>query len=303
MIGVDWGSSGFRAYRLAADGAIRDRRATACGIADLKPGDHAALLQRDIGDWLQQDDDGPVLLCGMIGSRQGWVEAPYLPCPFAPADLARHMTSVTLAARPALIVPGLSCDWPDGSADVMRGEETQIFGLAEMLTGPAMLCMPGTHSKHVWLRDGRIERFATAMTGEVFALLSRHGLLAALLQAAPAGTDMDAAAFVAGVARSGRPGGLLQHLFGIRADRLFDRLAAPAAADFLSGLLIGHELRGTDWAAAGEGRPVTIVAAPDLARRYHVAYEALGIAAQSGPEDAAARGLYRLGRLIREDLA
>src|SRR3546814_18000939 len=88
--------------------------------------------------------------------------------------LFRHMASVTLAGRPALIVPGLSCERPDGSADVMRGEETQIFGLAESLAGPAMLCMPGTHSKHVWLRDGRIERFAPAMTGEVFALLSRH---------------------------------------------------------------------------------------------------------------------------------
>src|SRR3546814_20307069 len=92
------------------------------------------------------------------------------------------------------------------------------------------------------------------MTGEVVALRSRHGLLAAMLQAAPAGVDMDAAAFVAGVVRSGRPGGLLQHLFGIRADRLFDRLAAGAAADFLSGLLIGHELRGTGWGAAGSAR-------------------------------------------------
>src|SRR3546814_11614373 len=99
MIGVDGGSSGFRAYRLTADGAIRGRRAVTCGIAELQPGEHAALLQRDIGDWLQQDDDGPVLLCGMIGSRQGWVEAPYLPCPVAPVDLARHMTSVTLAGR------------------------------------------------------------------------------------------------------------------------------------------------------------------------------------------------------------
>src|SRR3546814_20021213 len=89
------------------------------------------------------------------------------------------------------------------------------------------------------------------MTGEVVALRSRHGLLAAMLQAAPAGVDMDAAAFVAGVVRSGRPGGLLQHLFGIRADRLFDRLAAGAAADFLSGLLIGHELRRTGWAGTG----------------------------------------------------
>jgi 2-dehydro-3-deoxygalactonokinase len=302
MIGIDWGSSGFRAYRLGRDGAILDRRFHACGIAALQPGEHAALLQRGIHDWLTEDDDGPVLLCGMIGSRQGWVEVPYLPCPVAPADLARHMTSVDMAGRTALIVPGLSCERPDGSADVMRGEETQIFGLDPPAVGPAMLCMPGTHSKHVWLRDGRVERFATAMTGELFALLSRHSLLAPMLQMPAADSETDAAAFAAGVMRSGRPGGLLQHLFGIRADRLFDRLPAVAAADLLSGLLIGHELRGTDWSAAG-GWPITIVAAPDLARRYHLAYRALGIAAQSGPEDAAAAGLYRLGRMIREDLA
>jgi 2-dehydro-3-deoxygalactonokinase len=302
MIGVDWGSSGFRAYRLGADGAILDRRFHACGIASLRPGEHAALLQREIADWLQQDGAGPVLLCGMIGGRQGWVEAPYLSCPAAPADLARHPVRVDLAGRPALIVPGLSCDRPDGSADVMRGEETQIFGLDLPDSGPAMLCMPGTHSKHVWLHDGRVERFATAMTGEIFALLARQSLLAPMLQLPEAGTEPDAGAFHEGIDRSGRAGGLLQHLFGIRADRLFDRLPATAAADLLSGLLIGHELRGTDWSATA-GRPVTIVAAPDLSRRYHMAYRTLGIAAQGGPEDAAAAGLYRLGRMIREDLA
>lgn len=308
MIGVDWGSSGFRAYHLGRNGAVLDRRFHACAIATPGPGGHAALLQREIGDWLAADSDGPVLLCGMVGSRQGWVEVPYLACPVAPADLAHHMSPVSLAGWPALIVPGLSCERPDGCADVMRGEETQIFGLSLPATGPAMLCMPGTHSKHVWLRDGRIERFATAMTGEVFALLSQHGLLAPMLQLPAAGTEPDPQSFADGIGRSGRPGGLLQHLFGIRADRLFDRMSAAAAADVLSGLLIGHELRGTDWTAAGgraeaDGLPVTIVAAPGLARRYHMACKALGIAAQSGPEDAAAAGLYRLGRMIREDLA
>jgi len=304
MIGVDWGSSGFRAYRMAGDGRIVDRHAVACGIADLKPGEHAALLLREIAGWLRDDDDGPVLLAGMIGSRQGWIEAPYLPCPAALADLAQHLVPVALGSRPAFVVPGLSCERPDGSPDVMRGEETQIFGLS-LPDGPAMLCMPGTHSKHVWLHDGRVLRFATAMTGELFALLRQQGLLAPLLQAAE-GDGIDGTAFVDGVARSGRPGGLLQHLFGIRAARLFDRMTAAAATDFLSGLLIGHELRGTDWQQGGgpvTGGKVTIVAAAGLARRYHAAFKALGIAAQSGPEDAAAAGLYRLGRIIREGRA
>lgn len=290
MIGIDWGSSGFRAYRLADDGSIRERRTATSGIASLTPTDYAAVLQQQIGDWLRDDPAAPVLLSGMVGSSQGWREAPYAECPAGMAELAARLCPVDLGdGRVARIVPGLSCHGADGHPDVMRGEETQIFGLDVPAT--ATLCMPGTHSKHVQLRDGRIAGFATAMTGEVFGLLKSHGLIAAML--APDGNEtLDATAFEAGLALSGHPGGLLHHIFTVRTRRLFNELSAGAATHYLSGILIGHELRATAWAGK-----VVIVGTGGLAMRYRKAFAFLGIDADVAPEDAAATGLYRLGRL------
>lgn len=292
MIGIDWGSSGLRAYRLGDDGSIRERRTAASGIASLTPTDYAAVLQQQIGDWLRDAPPAPVLLSGMVGSRQGWREAAYAECPAGMAELVAHLCPVDLDdGRKAHIVPGLSCRNADGMPDVMRGEETQIFGLD--LPAEATLCMPGTHSKHVQVRDGRIAGFATAMTGEVFALLKSHGLIAAML--APADSkpeELDTAAFDTGLALSGRPGGLLHHIFTVRTRRLFNELSAAAAAHYLSGILIGHELRATAWAGK-----VVIVGTGGLAMRYRKAFAFLGINADVAPEDAAASGLYRLGQL------
>ena len=290
MIGIDWGSSGFRAYRLSDDGSIRERRTAASGIASLTPTDYAAVLQQQIGDWLRDEPATPLLLSGMVGSRQGWREAAYAECPVGPGDLADKLCPVELGdGRIAHIVPGLSCRNADGIPDVMRGEETQIFGLD--LTGDAGICLPGTHSKHVQLQAGRITDFATAMTGEVFALLKNHGLIAAMLEP-ETGADLDTAAFEAGLALSGRPGGLLHHIFSVRTRRLFNELSGTAATHYLSGILIGHELRVTAWA----GR-VVIVGTGVLAMRYRKAFAFLGMDADVAPEDAAATGLYRLGRL------
>ncbi|MBS4045739.1 MAG: 2-dehydro-3-deoxygalactonokinase [Alphaproteobacteria bacterium] len=292
MIGIDWGSSGFRAYRLSDDGSIRERRTAASGIASLTPTDYAAVLQQQIGDWLHDEPATPVLLCGMVGSRQGWREAAYAECPAGMAELVAQLCPVDLGGgRRAYIVPGLSCRGADGNPDVMRGEETQIFGLD--LPAEATLCMPGTHSKHVQVRDGRIASFATAMTGEVFSLLKSHGLIAAML--APADSkpeELDTAAFESGLALSGQPGGLLHHIFSVRTRRLFNELSAEAAAHYLSGILIGHELRATAWAGQ-----VVIVGTGVLAMRYRKAFAFLGMDADVAPEDAAATGLYRLGQL------
>lgn len=298
MIGIDWGSSGFRAYRIADDGNIRERRTAASGIASLTPTDYAAVLHQQIGDWLRDEPTAGVLLSGMVGSRQGWREAPYVACPAGMADLATGFCPVELGGnRIAHIVPGLTCRNADGIPDVMRGEETQIFGLdlPPSAMGEATLCMPGTHSKHVRIRDGRIAGFSTAMTGELFALLKTRGLIAATL--APednsgASEELDVAAFETGLALSGRPGGLSHHIFSVRTRRLFNELSAEAAAHYLSGILIGHELRATAWAGQ-----VVIVGTGVLAMRYRKAFAFLGTDADVAPEDAAATGLYRLGRL------
>lgn len=294
MIGIDWGSSGFRAYRMADDGSVLERRQAASGIASLTPTDYPSVLRQQIGDWLDAAPLAPVLLSGMVGSRQGWREAAYAECPAGLEDVVASLCPVDLGAskhgerRMAHIVPGLSCRNTDGVPDVMRGEETQIFGLD--LPGDATLCMPGTHSKHVHLRNGKITGFGTAMTGEVFALLKSHGLIAAVVAAEPG--ELDTAAFGEGLSQSGRPGGLLHHLFSVRTRRLFNELSAEAATHYLSGILIGHELRATAWAGK-----VVIVGTGVLTMRYLKAFAFLGITADVAPEDAAATGLYRLGLL------
>ncbi len=296
MIGIDWGSSGFRAYLLADDGDILDTRTAPRGIMALKPEDYPRVLREEIGDWLKRPGE-MLLLSGMVGSRQGWREAPYGDCPAAIADLVPKLCPVETESGKAFIVPGLTCRTADGLPDVMRGEEVQIFGALENDGEDAVFCLPGTHSKHVIVRGGRIERFATSMTGEVFAHLRQHGLIAAMLPREPG--PFDEAAFREGVARSGTAGGLLHHLFGIRTQRLFDELAAEAAPDYFSGLLIGHELRSSHW----PGGSVRIIGASDLAGRYRLAFRHLGIAAEIAPEHAAARGLYRIGCLLAGERA
>lgn len=291
MIGIDWGSSGFRAYLLADNGDILDSRDAPLGITGLKPADYPDVLRRQIGDWLAGGGDKTLLLSGMVGSRQGWREASYIDCPAGLADLPARLCPVELGeGQQALIVPGLACRTVDGLPDVMRGEEMQIFGAMDA-GGETSFCLPGTHSKQATASHGRVMDFATAMTGEVFALLRQHGLLAAML---PQDTvPFDAASFRSGLDRSADAGGLLHHLFGLRTQRLFNELACEAAPDYLSGLLIGHELRSGRWRGA-----VRIIASRKLAGRYQLAFDHLGIAASIEPEHAAARGLYRLGRLL-----
>ncbi len=290
MIGIDWGSSGFRAYLLADDGRILASREAPLGITGLQPADYPDVLRREIGGWLSGGSK-TLLLSGMVGSRQGWREAPYVDCPAGLADLPARLCRVELdGGQAALIAPGLSCHTAEGLPDVMRGEEMQIFGALEA-DESASFCLPGTHSKHAVAEKGRITGFRTAMTGEIFALLRQHGLLAAMLPRRE--VPFSDTAFRAGLDRSAQAGGLLHHLFGLRTRRLFDELAPDAAPDYLSGLLIGHELRQASW----HGR-VRIIASRELAERYRLAFGHLGIAAAVEPEHAAARGLYRLGRLL-----
>lgn len=294
MLAIDWGSSGFRAYRLGADGVVLDTRIGTSGIASLTPTDYPAVLRHQIGDWLDVAPNAPVLLSGMVGSRQGWREAPYVACPASLGDLLNKLCPVELGqGRSAYIVPGLSCRNADGIPDVMRGEEMQIFGLDNAMD--TTLCLPGTHSKHAHLRAGRITDFSTMMTGEFFSQLKSQGLIAAMLKpdqmADPGIADQ---AFADGIARSGQSGGLLHHLFGVRARRLFDEVCVAAGVDYLSGILIGHELRGTDWS----GR-VIIVGTGALTSRYRKAFALFGIDADIAPDNVAAHGLYRLGQLLK----
>jgi len=297
-LGIDWGTTSFRAYRLDADGGVLEARRADAGIRAIDDGDFDGAFEQLVGDWLDASPAVPVVLSGMIGSRQGWLEAPYLACPATVTELGAAMVPLDLArGRRVYIAPGLSTRGAAGVPDVMRGEEVQILGTIDRLgVAQATLCLPGSHSKWVLVEGGRVAGFATYMTGEAFEALRRHTMLGRTIDHAA----WDDAAFLAGVERSGENGGLLHHLFGVRAAGLFGELGPAAAGAFLSGLVIGHELRS---ATPGSGEEVVLIGEAGLSRLYARALERLGVASREGPPDAAARGLHRLAMQVNQDPA
>jgi 2-dehydro-3-deoxygalactonokinase len=303
LISIDWGTTSARAYRHAGDGRVAEERAAPLGIQQIRDGAFAAALASLLGDWV--DDPAPRIACGMIGSRQGWVEAPYCDCPAALATLATMLARApggTLA-----IVPGVTCIDAAGVPDVMRGEETQILGAVAGATGGdaarRLIVLPGTHSKWAIVGDGRIDAFATFLTGELFAVLREHSILGRMMASTAADAGEGDAAFDCGVGRgveaSPADAGLLHDLFGTRTLALFGKLAPRATGGYLSGLLIGSEIRaGRAWAAhhGVAGGDALLVGAPALCARYASAFAQVGTATVTGPADAAARGLWQIAR-------
>jgi 2-dehydro-3-deoxygalactonokinase len=279
VIAVDWGTSSLRCYRMDAKGAILETRSAAKGILAV-PGKFAEVLEEQVGDWIAQGDS-PVVMSGMVGSRQGWVEVPYVPCPAGFAEIAAAMRKVRDGVW---VVPGVSCRDAAGVPDVMRGEEVQILGVGR----DGLFCLPGTHSKWVQVDRGTLTRFSTHMTGEVYAVLKQHSILGRMLEEGAADD-----AFAQGVARAGQEGGLLHHLFGVRTRGLTGELNPAASASYLSGILIGHELRNV------RAREVWLLGAPALTGLYEAAATLVGIEAQTLDPHAAARGLFRLGGMLR----
>ncbi len=287
MIGVDWGTTSFRAFRIARDGSIRDRRAGLRGIVNIPDGRFADTLRDEIGPWLASGESH-VLLSGMIGSRQGWKEAPYLPCPADVPAVAAALVNIEFDWAQVKLVPGLSATDEAGIAEVMRGEEAQVFGVVDAMGPSGIACLPGTHSKWVQVEDSRITGFTTHMTGETFGALRGHTILGRMMREGPA----DGAPFDAGVQRSGDPGGLLHHIFGVRAEALAGRLPDAEAPAYLSGILVGHEVRAA--LAGRQGVVVHVIGAPELTLLYARAISACGGFAERHDGEAAARGLARI---------
>lgn len=290
MIGVDWGTSSFRAFRLTRDGAIRDQKSGPRGIMAVPDGRFADTLREEIGPWLA-GGERHVLLSGMIGSRQGWVEAPYLPCPAGPAEIAAALTDVPFDWAQVKIVPGLSAVDSSGVAEVMRGEETQLIGVLGAIGSSGWACLPGTHAKWARVEDSRIVSFSTHLTGEAYSALRGHTILARMMRDGAT----DPAGFDRGVARSGEPGGLLHHLFGVRSLALVGRLGEGAGSSYLSGLLIGHEVRAA-LASIPPGSVVHMIGAPELTTLYARAVEACSGMAERLNGEAAAKGLALIGQ-------
>lgn len=284
LIGVDWGTSNLRVMRIAEGGAVLDSRADPRGAGGLAPDRFRGVLDEVAGDWL--NDGLPVLVSGMAGAQGRWREMAYLPCPASVADLATAVASPDDAPH-VCIAPGVAA-YRDGRLnDVMRGEETQVVGLNA--PDNAVVVAPGTHSKWIHTAAGRIADFRTFMTGELFA---------AVRQATILGADMgepgaDDAAFADGVRRALADPAITAALFSLRIEGLAGRLSAAASADYLSGLLIGAEVAAQ---IDANHRPVILIGAEDLSRRYAAAL-ALGgfddVAIADGAA-ATARGLWRI---------
>lgn len=292
MIAIDWGTTSFRAYRLDRDGAIVDSRSAPAGILSVEGGQFSAVLERQAGDWIA-DGETQVVMSGMIGSRQGWLEVPYAACPAGLGEIAAGMRKVAWERGEAWIAPGVACRDDAGVPDVIRGEETQILGILDRLgAGRHTICLPGTHSKWVRIEQEKIVHFSTHMTGEAFAVLKAHSILGRMMKDGVT----DRQAFADGVRRSADDGGLLHHLFGVRSLGLFAELQDTASASYLSGLLIGHEIR-----AAGIGaQPVHLLCTPQLADVYRQAFDVLRLESSTLDSNAVTNGLFRLASHLKK---
>lgn len=287
LIGVDWGTTRLRVMKIDAEGRVLDRRTDPRGAGSLSGQDFARVLVEVGDEWL---GDAPILICGMAGSRQGWTDAGYRPCPVRIDDLASNVVWPQ-ADRRIGIVPGVALALPD-LGDVMRGEETQALGLFRD-GEDGLLIAPGTHSKWIEVCDGAVAAFRTFLTGELFAAVRS----ATILGRGMSEPGRDEAAFDLGVSQALSDPAVTANLFSVRVRHLSGALGADATADYLSGLLIGAE------AAAGRNlinRTVMIVGEDHLAERYRRALMLAGFISigQASVEAATALGLHRIWKAI-----
>lgn len=301
LIALDWGTSSLRGFLMDGQGAVLEQRGSAQGITNLaEPGTAGfeAAFEQLCGPWLDRWPDLPVVAGGMVGSAQGWREAPYASCPADAHALAAAAVEVrSRRGGRILIAPGiLYCD-PAAAPDVMRGEEIQISGALLMrpeLAAHSLFLLPGTHSKWVEVRDGKILRFSTYMTGELFALLCRHSLLGRLMTEDAATAGEAEAAFARGLAmaRDSRAGDLAHQIFATRTLGLTGNLPGRALKDFLSGLLIGHEVVSALGRAALPEAPLALIGEESLCRRYAGVLRECGAAPALQPGNTAPAGLF-----------
>ena len=260
FLAIDWGTTNFRAFALGFRGAVLATERSDRGMLAISDGGFV----QELGKVRASLGDLPAICAGMVGSAKGWVNVPYVGCPAGLDELAGNIAWAE-PGRTA-IVPGVSC--PRG--DVMRGEEVQFLGAVASGMAPdnALLCQPGTHCKWARVTAGKITHFSTGMTGELFALLKNHSLLADFMQ----GPVADGGSFRAGV-REGLAGGLLNRLFSVRASALLGLREIEDSAAFASGLLIGSDVASQCQTTT---EPVYIFADPHLGELYGAAIEEAG---------------------------
>ena len=291
LLALDWGSSSLRGALIAPDGTVLEERSFTRGILTVDKGGFPAVFEACFRDWML-----PGTLCliaGMAGSQQGWVEAPYCPCPAGFDDIAQQLVWVDhRAAGRIAIVPGLSIEH-EGVPDVMRGEETQVFGALQLLgltqTREVTLVLPGTHSKWVTVNSNRIIDFSSWMTGEFYSLLRQQSILARTLPAEE--PELDTESFNHGVSHAMRSSSLLHTAFSVRTLSLFKRMNAEALPSYLSGLVIGEEIKNQ---TLHRDEPVIVIGSEALTARYKLALAHLGVSVLRAGSSATWCGLRAL---------
>ena len=303
LIALDWGTSNLRASLLDAGGIAIDTRSAPGGVMAVQGGRFAEALLALCGDWITQHDC-PLIASGMVGSRQGWKEAPYLPCPASLSEAARRLTSVTVdpaSGRQLHIAAGLQCVDAAGQFDVMRGEETQIWGAG--LPDGSCCVLPGTHSKWAWLGEaGVVREFRTFMTGEFYGLLTQHGILGRLMVFGQQRPED----FLSGVRLGLQGHAALSHtVFAARTAGLMGQVAPEGLPDYLSGILIGGEIGAATVSLqpAQRANGVVLIGDDDLCNRYAHALELAGIPSRRAPAGTTTAGQWRIasaGGLVRQ---
>ena len=296
LIALDWGTSSFRGYLMTSDGDVLDSFANGQGILHCDGQSFEAVLEESAGNWMDQYPHAPVIACGMISSRQGWIEAPYLKCPAGLAEFAQQLISLDLKRnRKIWFVPGAMYRSASNIPDVMRGEETQILGRVGRERKRFSFVMPGTHSKWVVVEDGKLSWFTTFMTGELFAILLNHSILGRLMEEGP----HDGQAFQEGLAaakQAARRGkGVMNLLFSVRSRGLFKEIASTGLKAYLSGILIGAEVAEASPEMTADV-DVQLIGDKQLIQFYQEALIFFGWSSEPLFADLAARGLLNISK-------
>lgn len=311
FLAADWGISRLRLFLCQFSGAgpvkVKEQRSSP-GIAKTKSPE--ATLFNEAADWFSRYQGLPIILSGMVGSSIGWRETPYQQCPIRASAIAHALTIFTCRGHTVAIVQGLACTNLLGQPDLMRGEETQIFGWflqsVQHQNGTHLLCLPGTHSKWLVIKNGEIEDFVTGFTGELYDLLSTHSTLLAHLNM----HEVDHTEFQLGVAAAQQAAHpqLLHLLFSVRSRQVHQHKNPEQAAAFLSGLLIGSDVRGMADLYMPQipqklaDLPVAVIGDTRLSSYYALALKSFGFQAKTFDTEKICLQAYRViaGHLIDE---
>lgn len=293
LIGVDWGTSSMRVYRLEKDGAVSQRLDSNNGILNIEGRNFASVLVSQLDRLNIHDHSIPMIISGMVTSKNGWFETPYIECPASSADLAAGLSVLNHDLLRAIwFMPGVRQRHPE--ADIMRGEETQLAGIGGQ--GTLLAILPGTHSKWVKLQDGVISRFKTFMTGDLYSAALNHTILKTLPEE-PWSNESFVRGVRHGVERSQRGGTVLSGLFQVRVQAVLGIASTEGSRSFLSGMLIGSELSEGMKSGFDDHEKVVVAGEKTLVGHYLKALASCGITAGAHSQQGAAQGLYRVAKM------